>query len=145
MALADFTPDTETIYINKKSSFDVRGLSVHDISKIIKVHYHDLDGLFDLYEKSAGQDFTAIATGRFAVTLISDAPGLVSHIIALAADEEAQLETVQKIPVMAQVEALKAIARLTFSDIEDVKKLVAQVMGQVGDLNQKTKQGQKRK
>lgn len=131
MSLANFKPEVEEIKYKGQTVFTVRGLSFFDISKIVRVHYHDLDSLFDLYENTAGQDFTAIATGKFAVNLINDAPGIISHIIALAADEEDQLETVQKLGIMTQYEALVAIGRLTFSDVEEVKKMVAQVVGLV--------------
>lgn len=131
MSLADFKPEVVEIQAKGKTLFTVRGLSFFDISKIVRVHYHDLDSLFDLYEKTAGQDFTAIATGKFAVNLINDAPGIISHIIALAADEEDQLETVQKLGLMTQYDALLAIGRLTFSDVEEVKKIFAQVVGLV--------------
>jgi hypothetical protein len=139
MSLANFEPDYEQVIIKgtrgrDDSSFQVRGLSFHDISQIVRVHYSDLDGLFDLYETSAGQDLSALAAGRFAVRLVSDAPGIVSHIIALAADEEEQLEKVAMLPVLTQYDALQKIARLTFSDVEEVKKIFAQVMEQVGRL-----------
>lgn len=133
MSLAQYKPDTETVTVTGRNaiSFEVRGLTFFDFSKIIKVHYHDLDGLFDLYEKHAGTDLTALATGKFATTLISDAPGIVAHIIALASEDgEAALEAAQSLPAMAQIDALRKIGALTFNDVEDVKKLFAQVMGQ---------------
>lgn len=144
MALSDFTPDTEEVVIKNGVTFAVRGLSFNDISKIIRVHYHDLEGLFDMYEAAAGKggDITALAAGRFATTIISDAPGIVAHIIALAADEEAQLEKVQMLPLLSQYDALVKIGRLTFSDVEEVKKIFAQVMGQVGRLMAEDQQRQ---
>ncbi|AKJ73899.1 hypothetical protein SP37_32 [Salmonella phage 37] len=68
MSLADYAPEIEEITIparhgKKAGSFNVRGLSFHDISKIIRVHYHDLDGLFDLYQKTAGEDLTPSLRG----------------------------------------------------------------------------------
>lgn len=149
MALSDYTPDTEEVIVRgngkrKSHTFNVRGLSFHDISKIIRVHYHDLDGLFDIYQTAAGEDFSAIAAGQFAIKLVSDAPGLVAHVIALAADEEEHLEVVQKLPILCQFDALKKIAVLTFSDVEEAKKMLAQVMAQVEELNGK-KPAQKRK
>lgn len=148
MALLDYTPDTETVVVTgaRKTTFEVRGLTFLDISKLIKVHYDDLGGLFDLYEKHAGQDLTAIATGRFATTLIADAPGIVAHIIALASDSGEEAITVaQSLPAMAQVDALRKIGRLTFSDVEEVKKVIAQVMGQVKGENKAPKRAPKRK
>ncbi|HGH0737026.1 TPA: hypothetical protein ACJHHA_005587, partial [Klebsiella pneumoniae] len=66
---------------------------------------------------------------------INDAPGLVAHIIALAADDEANLEKAQRLPLTAQIDALKAVGRLTFSDVEDIKKMLRKAM----DLMRETK------
>lgn len=132
MSLSDFTPDTEEVVIKRAKkgdmTFEVRGLSFLDISKIVKVHYDDLEGLFDLYETHGGGDLSYVAMGKFAMALINDAPGLVAHIIALGADEEAFLEKAQALPLMAQIDALKAIAKLTFSDVEDIKKMLGKAM-----------------
>lgn len=147
MSLLDYKPDTETVEVKGRQAFtfDVHGLTFFDISKIIKVHYHDLDSLFDLYETHAGQDLTSLATGRFATTLISDAPGIVAHIIALASDGgEAALPMAQSLPAIAQIDALRKIGALTFSDVEEVKKLAAQVMGQLKQAKE-TSQGQRKK
>ena len=85
MSLSDFTPDTEEIIIKRAKkgdmTFEVRGLSFQDISKIVRVHYDDLEGLFDIYETHGGGDLSYVAMGKFAMALINDAPGLVAHII----------------------------------------------------------------
>lgn len=139
MALSDYVAPTETIVTGKDkdgndTTMTVRGLGLADVSKIIRVHYNDLGALFDIYEQSAGGDLSAIAAGKFTTQLIVDAPGLIAHVIALAADEEGAIEIAQRLPMMVQYEALKAIGGLTFSDIEDVKKMFAQVMGQMDKL-----------
>lgn len=137
MSLSDFTPDTEEVVIKRAKkgdmSFEVRGLSFLDISKLVKVHYDDLEGIFDLYETHGGGDLSYIAMGKFAMALINDAPGLVSHIIALGADDEANLEKAQSLPLMAQIDALKAISRLTFSDVEDIKKTIRKAVDLMRD------------
>lgn len=132
MSLSDFTPDTEVVTVKRAKkgdmSFEVRGLSFMDISKIVRIHYDDLEGLFDMYETHGGGDLSYVAMGKFAMALVNDAPGLVSHIIALAADDEANLEKAQTLPLMAQIDALKAVAKLTFSDVEDIKKMLGKAM-----------------
>ena len=137
MSLSDFTPDTEEIIIKRAKkgdvAFEVRGLSFQDISKIVRVHYDDLEGLFDIYETHGGSDLSYVAMGKFAMGLINDAPGLVAHIIALAADDEANLEKAQRLPLTAQIDALKAIGRLTFSDVEDIKKMLRKAMDLMRD------------
>ncbi len=139
MSLSDFTPDTEEIIVKRAKkgdmTFEVRGLSFQDISKIVRVHYDDLEGLFDIYETYGGGDLSYVAMGKFAMGLINDAPGLVAHIIALAADDEANLEKAQRLPLTAQIDALKAVGRLTFSDVEDIKKMLRKAM----DLMRETK------
>ena len=139
MSLSDFMPDTEEVVVKRAKKgdmvFAVRGLSFLDISKVVRVHYDDLEGIFDLYETHGGGDLSYIAMGKFAMALVNDAPGLVAHIIALAADDEANLEKAQTLPLMAQIDALKAIGRLTFSDVEDIKKMLGKAM----DLMRETK------
>ena len=123
MALADFTPETVSIKAGR-ATIAVHGLSFTDISSLIKTHFDDLDGLFDIYEKHSGADFSNIAMGRYAVGLVKEAPGLVAHIIALAADEPDLVDVAAKLPLLAQVEALQAIGKLTFEEIGGVKKML---------------------
>lgn len=131
MALSDFTPETEEVIVKRRKKgdmkFEVRGLSFLDVTKIVRVHYDDLEGLFDLYESTGATDLTYVSMGKFAMKLLNDAPGLVSHVIALAAGEEASLELAQSLPISSQLSAIQSIAKLTFSDIEDVKKMLAKV------------------
>lgn len=130
MALSDFQPDTITIAIGKKTTFDVRGLSFIDLSSIMRTHFNDLENLFELYEKEAGQDITNLNMARYATALIKDAPGLVAHLIALAADEPEMVNRVHRLPLLSQVDALRAIGKLTFEEVGGVKKLI----GMISDL-----------
>lgn len=133
MSLADFQPETKNVALGK-TSVAVRGLTFFDISKLIKTHYEDLGNVFDMYESSAGDDLSNIAMGKMAMTLVKDAPGLVAHIIALAADEEDFVNVVHKINFLKQLEILKAIGSLTFEEVGSVKKMIADVMELVANL-----------
>jgi len=130
MALSDFTPEIITIGAGKKATFDVRGLSFLDLSSLLRTHHNDLENLFDLYEKEAGQDISNIAMAKYATALIKDAPGLVAHLIALAADEPEMVNQVHRLPLLSQVDALRAIGKLTFEEVGGVKKL----MGMIAEL-----------
>lgn len=130
MALSDFQPDTITISVGKKTTFDVRGLSFIDLSSIMRTHFNDLEHLFEIYEKEAGQDINNMAMARYATALISDAPGLVAHLIALAADEPEMVDRAHRLPLLTQVDALRAIGKLTFEEVGGVKKLI----GMIADL-----------
>lgn len=131
MSLSQFTPETINITAGRgahKLSFDVRGLSFTDLSSLIRLHYTDLEALFTIYEQEAatgGINSTSIA--RYATGLIKDAPGLVSHVIALAADEPEMAGVASRLPLLAQVDALRAIGKLTFEEVGGLKKLIEMV------------------
>ncbi len=140
MALSDFTPETIEIK-SKRVTFDVRGLSMIDLSAILRVHIDDLEHLFKMYEEEAGNaSFSNISMARYATRLISDAPGLVSHIIALAADEPDMVSTVERLPMMTQLDALKAIGKLTFEEVGGVKKLVETLGDLLKEMSPERKQ-----
>lgn len=134
MSLADFQPETLTVKY-KGNELTVRGLSIIDISSILKVHMHDLETLFDMYEQeSQGLTFGNVALAKYATRLISDAPGLVAHIIALACDEPAMVNKAERLPMIVQIEAIKKIGTLTFEEVGGVKKLIEEMGNLVGQF-----------
>lgn len=134
MALSDFQPEKIKI-TGKGVSFEVRGLSFVDLSSLIKTHMHDLEGLFTMYEQEANNiSFGNAAMARYMTNLIADAPGLVSHIIALASDEPESVNNALRLPILVQADALKAIGKLTFEEAGGAKKLFDQVMGLVKQM-----------
>jgi len=128
MSLAEFQPETLTVK-TKKTSFEVRGLSIMDCASLLRVHMDDLEHLFDMYEQEAnGISFGNLAMAKYATRLIADAPGLVAHMIALASDEPDQLNNAARLPMIAQIDALKKIGTLTFEEVGGVKKLWEELM-----------------
>lgn len=143
MSLANFQPETLTVTY-KKSKFEVRGLSIIDLSSILKTHMNDLEALFDMYEQEAqGLNFGNIALAKYATRLIADAPGLVAHIIALACDEPDQVNQAQRLPMVTQIDALKKIGTLTFEEVGGVKKLIEEMAGLVSQLKPESQQPQR--
>lgn len=134
MSLSEFKPDTLEVK-TKKVSFEVRGLSFIDLSSLLRTHLNDLESLFTLYEKdSAAGAVSNMAMARYATSLIREAPGLVAHIIALAADEPEMVNNAARLPLLAQTDALQKIGKLTFEEVGGVKKLMAQISQLASDL-----------
>ena len=134
MSLADFQPERITVK-SKNFSMAVRGLSLIDCSALLRTHMSDLESLFEMYEQEAqGLSFGNVAVARYATRLISDAPGLVAHIIALACDEPEQLDNARRLPMIVQINALKAIGTLTFEEVGGVKKLIEELSGLVNQV-----------
>lgn len=134
MSLSEFAPETLQVK-TKRATFDVRGLSFLDLAELLKVHHNDLESLFALYEKdSAAGAISNIAMARYATTLIKEAPGLVAHIIALAADEPTMVDNASRLPLLAQTDALQKIGKLTFEEVGGVKKLFQMIGNLATDL-----------
>ncbi|QJI52241.1 pre-tape measure frameshift protein [Cronobacter phage JC01] len=144
MSLADFQPETRTVKV-KNVTFEVRGLSFADISSLIRTHMDDLEAVFTMYEREAqGLNFGNLAMARLATALISDAPGLVAHIIALAADSPEFVDKAARLPAFTQLDALKKIGAMTFEEVGGVKKLLEMIVELVENLQPEKSEQPKR-
>lgn len=139
MSLAAFQPVKAQVQIAEGVNIAIRGLSLNDISNLIKLHAGDLDGVFDLYAEASesGREFDGIIFANYLMKLISSAPGLVSSIIATAADEPDQVDNAALLPLPVQYDIMQKIFGLTFSDIATLKKIFADVMTKVGEVQGK--------
>lgn len=128
MGLRDITLPTETISVGR-ASFSVRGLSFEDMTALIARHQSALELLIERYN-TKGSDAEVL---QF---LVRETPTLTAQIIALASDEPDQEEAVRKLPMPKQIDALTAIAKLTFEEVGGVKKFAEQLAGLFGGLRQ---------
>lgn len=145
MSLSDYKPETIVVK-GRNFSFEVRALSFTDLSALVRLHYTDLEALFTIYEQEAATGgISSVSVARYATGLIKDAPGLVSHIIARAADEPELVDVAGRLPLLAQVDALQAIGKLTFEEVGGAKKLMDRMMNLVKDLKPAGKESQKQK
>lgn len=107
--------------------FTVRGLSLTDILFLVSKHRAAMKALFDKFVK--GQSDVALESySNLGAALIESAPDVAAEIIALAADEPEEIETVKRISFPAQIEALERIGDLTFAAEGSPKKVVETVI-----------------
>ncbi len=125
MSLADFEPERHTVAHRGKPLMEVRGLSIEDVSVLIRQHLPDLEKLYDLAQTMPGNAVARLADDGFLLKLVTDAPNLAAHVISLAADEPTMADKAKRLPIATQVLALQATARLTFEDIGGPKGLIA--------------------
>lgn len=126
MSLASYELPTKKIDLTDGVYFTVRGLSLPDISKIVEAHEPIVTELFSKYAGSVN-DESLENISMLGNTLMESAPILVSHIIAIAADEPGEADKIAQLPFPTQMEALEAIGSLTFIGSGGVKKTVAMV------------------
>lgn len=126
MALVGYKPPVDTVEF-KGGSFQVKGLSLNDVSILVQANLQDMEVLFDTFDKGVGDgtnmDFTTIAS-----TLLSHAPRFVTNAIALACTEadpfEDKLAAAAALPMPVQIEAIKKVGSLTFEEAGGVKKFL---------------------
>lgn len=136
MPLVGYQQERRQIALADSNSFTVRGLSLSDLSVLIREYYDDLSVLVDLFSNEQGR---APNWSAMVLPLVSQAPGLTASIIALASDEGVEaIPFVLKLSAPVQIQALTDIGDLTFTEVGGVGKAVELVAG----LLKKTKMDQ---
>jgi hypothetical protein len=132
MGLADYQPETRVIQL-KGGSFAVKGLSLVEITTLIRYHLPDVEAIVDLGLNvvDGKADLTEDDLSRLAITFAEQAPGFVANLIALASGEtdERSLQNAARLPFPVQVKTLINIAELTFDEVGGVKKAMESVAG----------------
>lgn len=134
MGFSNVVIPREVVSISENSSFEVRGLSFDDVSRIVVKHAAVASGLFAQFMarvEGQGDDLATIDLKSIGKDLIGDAPAVVIDIILLAGDSENESDrkVVQSLPVPVQMDALNRIGRLTFTSEEALGKMLEMVIG----------------
>lgn len=118
MGLSNYKPESRQVVL-QGGSFQVEGLSLEDVSVLVREHLPDLEGLFDLFQKaniSASTDLVPVVQ-----SLVSQAPGFAANLIAIASREPDAAPQAAKIPFPKQVEIILEIGDLTFKETGGIK------------------------
>jgi len=108
--------------------FELRGVSLPDISAAIMEHREAVDRVADILRSRAdATDFGAMID--ILIDVIRESPYLAAFLICSCADEPDAYSAAFHLPLAVQVEALRAIGDMTFQDAEALKKLIADVRG----------------
>jgi hypothetical protein len=135
MALKDYQPERLEV-TSKKLTFSVRGLSLNDLTVILRGHGEDLERLIALYNSIADMGGSrSDVSGRMVSTMLTDVPLLAARVIAQATDEDGiELDNVVRIPMPLQIDALQKIMKLTFEEVGGVKKFGAVLLKTLNDM-----------
>lgn len=133
MKLADYSPPTKAVPIGQGNTLVVRGLGLPDAAILVREHFPDLDGLWELISLSTGGNLTQEGFTSLATALVSNAPGFAANLIALAAGEEDHADKAMTMPVGVQISALLTIFELTFAEVGGPGK----ALGVIADLLKK--------
>lgn len=128
MGLRDLVLPTEVIKVPGGGEFTVRGLSMTDLSAIMRLHGAALETVYLERIVQGSEDpenFNMAALGR---AVMEAAPLAVAQAIAQAAGEPDEAKTVARLPFPFQVEAIEAILALTFASEEAGKNFLGTVL-----------------
>lgn len=112
-------------------SFHVKGLSLDDISILMRDYLADIDLLFKMYEKEEMRESAVAESAKFAIGIVRDAPALVGLLIALSAGEPDAVDIARQLPIPVQIDVVKAVIELTFEEAGGAKKFLDSVMNLV--------------
>ena len=130
-----FTLKTKRIEFADGDYVEVRGLALPDIVQLVECHTETVTGLFDRFTGRDPNSFTEEEAGSLALNLASAFPGIAAHVIALGADAIDEIDTINKLPIDVQAEALEAISNLTFAMQGGVKNFAETVTRIAGGAN----------
>lgn len=133
-----YTLKTKRIEIDGPDNYvEVRGLSVNHIVQLMTINRPAIDELFSQF---AGRDEGSINEAEVmnaGMGMVENAPAMVAHIIALAANATEQFDQIVDLPIGVQVASLEAIGELTFAAGGGPKKMLALAMKLVGNQQSK--------
>lgn len=129
MKLKDLRLPSADVSVADGGSFSVRGITLTDITVLLKQHSQALEVLF--LEAQGGEGIEGVDQVRgLASGFLEKAPEAAAHIIALASGEDspAVRAIAQALPFPVQVAALEQIAVLTFGQEGGAKKAAETVI-----------------
>lgn len=129
--LADFSPQRRVVEF-KGGSFDVKGLSLEDITALVGNHLSDMEQVFAITEQALAEKNNKIEEvdmGALAMSFARQFPSFVADVIAHAAGEPAHVDKARQLPAPLQVQALIEIVELTFDEVGGIKKAMESVTG----------------
>lgn len=142
MSLSDYSPE-KAVVVFKGGQFEVRGITLDDLAILLRDHLDDLDAIVNILGTSmkngVSQDTMVAVATQHALALVREAPGLVARTIAQQSDEPDAVENARKLPPSVQVDALEAIARLTFEEAGGPKKFFERLMKYLPSLTSRAR------
>lgn len=134
MGLMSWAAPRKEVELPGGDSFFVRGLCLEDITKLWGIYGEELFDIFNGMETFASnkdEKEALLQAGLVAwiSRLVTEFPDVVSTVIAVVSDVDADLDAVvaqvKLLPVATQVDALNAVYQLSVTEVGGSKKFVS--------------------
>ena len=118
--------------VEGENEIELYGLSLNDITQLVMINR---DAIETLFQQMSGRNTVNIADAEvraLVMDIISEAPALVAHTIALSARALDDFDLITQIPMGVQLECLMKIGELTFTREFSPKKALALALSKAG-------------
>jgi DNA-binding transcriptional regulator PaaX len=121
--LKDIVVQTEKIDLPNDQSFEVQGLTLTHLGKLIAEYKEPLEALME---------------SRLELDNIADKyPEFMAKVVALSANEPDEWEKIASLPFTTQLTAFEKCWDLTIPDYDALKKLIGRIQGLIPKLAEK--------
>lgn len=128
MAIVGYKAPRREVTLSGGEPFQVKGLTLTDISVLIDTHFGDMDALVELFTAQR-VDLSLDNIKSLAASIVAQAPGFAANLIALGAGEPDAAPTIQnEFGAGTQINAIMEIGNLTFAEVGGVKKGLEQIV-----------------
>ena len=123
MGIRDIVILTDTVKVDEKVSFEVRGLSLNDLMLVAFDYGPQISTVF---AKMQAGDFDTADLRGAVLDASREFPDLLAALICMAADdyEPEIVQRIKKVQAHVTADAIEKVFTLTFRSEADVKKLV---------------------
>lgn len=137
MSLRDIVIETDSVVYNGQT-IPLRGISTNDVKSILARARNSADLLFNMAARKGvreAKDLTEDSIKNIANTAITELPVLISVVIAQSADDIESAPIVERLPASVQLDCLRKIARMTFTDATNFGEFLGNVKAVANAMN----------
>jgi len=117
----------------------VRGISLNDISSMLRDYLAEISALFDMYDNEETRETALAASASFAIRLVQECPDVAAQCIVLVTDSpQSELEKAKRFPLGWQVEVMRVALEVTFEEAGGAKKFLDRMMSTIRVMRPKT-------
>jgi hypothetical protein len=117
----------------EKPFFEVRGITLDDMTFLIGQHLGPITRALKLYQESREDIMAKGNLQGFVMTLARDFPDLGAEVISAASDslDDETRKVAKQLPIATQVHALSEIVRLSLEDAGGLGNLLAEMRARI--------------
>lgn len=126
MKLKDIVIARETVEVDAEQSFEVRGVSLADVTILFRTYTEEMITLYQKFDEQRvpGTMVTSQFVEQLAMTALREVPELIFAVVAVAADEPDSVDIFKKLRTSVQVDAITKVVKLSITSEAELKKVM---------------------